>query len=152
MPITTATIRELALEVLEAREQAADTKANLEEARTIWEQENWCLVEEARANKESLRLAEAELRHAALEIYAQTREKHPGPGVQIKLVTGIIFDQALAYNWAVNHGMCLKLEENSFRDAVKAQLVPSHIASIHEGPRADIALDLGKVLRGTEPS
>lgn len=89
---------------------------------------------------------------AALDDYRAFNNKHPLPGVDIRVNTKVVYDLQVARNWALsNLTTAIALDVKTF-DAAMIQLskanamtVPGFV-SFREEPTAAIATDLTKVL------
>ena len=129
----------------EARQRYASAKevidaeyAKLELALT-----EWLLGRDAA--KAAVEQAEAQLRELAEAHYKTTGEKKPVPGVEIKLVTEVaIVDPKAALDYAKHTGLCVKLDEASYKNLAKTNDVPG--TTVTEVPKASIARDLAAAI------
>ena len=87
--MTTKSIGELVLEVIALRQRVQEHQAILTKRRAEWTQANDLLIEHLGTSNERLVLAENTLREAGLGVYAATGNKHPYPGVEVKVLAGI---------------------------------------------------------------
>ena len=89
-----------------------------------------------------LKVAEEKLRAATLEAYQETGNKKPAPGVGVRIVKEMIFDEAEAIDWAVDASAknCLKLNTSNFKKVAEGMGLP--FAEIVECPQATIAKEL----------
>lgn len=65
----------------------------------------------------------AQLRAIALDYYTTTGEKK-FPGGQIKDGFAVLYDEKKAISWAIEHKMCLLLDEKGFQKLAKGNLLP----------------------------
>jgi len=94
--------------------------------------------------KKRLAATETELRVATVSAYLETGDKKPVPGVGVRVTRGIDYPRDIALQWAIDHKMCLALEEQSFRDIMLAYgdaQRPEWVA-VTEEPMGTIARDL----------
>ena len=90
--------------------------------------------------------AEAILRGLALETYVQTGEKTVAPGIGIRMMTRLAYENKDAMDWALEHKLALKLDSSAFEKMVKANpLSFEFFVAISEEPTATIATELQKV-------
>lgn len=108
--------------------------------REAWEKENKEQIDLAAATKQDVIEAEAKLRELTLEVYAQTGDKAPVIGVGIREVTKLDYDKEIAFKWATEHVMALKLDTTAFEKIVKAS--PLDFVRIYQEPQATIATQL----------
>jgi hypothetical protein len=91
---------------------------------------------------------ENELRGLALADYKATGSKKPHPGVGIRVSTKLVYDPAVALDWAkTNVPAALVLDTKTFEGFVKASTAPVTFVSIVETPTATIATDLSEYLK-----
>lgn len=84
--------------------------------------------------------AETALRELTLQAYAKTGDKTPAPGVGIREVTKLEYNAKIAYDWAIEHTMALKLDTSAFEKIAKVS-APSFVRVFQE-PQATIATQL----------
>lgn len=86
--------------------------------------------------------AEEKLRELTLKAYAETGSKKPAPGVGIRLVKQLHYDEAEALAWAIESGAesCLALQKSNFNKA--AEGLKLDFVKIEEIPQATIARQL----------
>ena len=63
--------------------------------------------------------AEAKLRKLTIEVYNATGDKHPAPGLGIRELTKLAYDEKEALKWAKSHDLYLKLDDKKFKDYAK---------------------------------
>lgn len=100
----------------------AELLATLEEARTTM------VVEERR------------LRDLTVEAFELTGDVKPAPGVSIRMVTELDYEEATALAWAKEHNMALALDRKGF-DAI-AKTNPLPFVTVRKVPQATIAKEL----------
>ena len=84
--------------------------------------------------------AETSLRELTLQAYEQTGDKAPAPGVGIRELTVLTYDNKVAFDWAKAHKMALKLDTEAFKKIAKAD--PPDFVKITTEPQATIATQL----------
>jgi hypothetical protein len=89
-----------------------------------------------------------DLHEMALADYKATGSKKPHPGVGIRVSTKLVYDPAVALDWAkTNVPAALVLDTKTFEGFVKASTAPVTFVSIVEMPTATIATDLSEYLK-----
>jgi chromosome segregation ATPase len=85
---------------------------------------------------------EARLRDLTLEAYHDTGSKKPAPGVGIRIVKQLHYDEAEALAWAIERGAegCLSLQKTNFKKV--AEGLELDFVMIEEIPQATIAREL----------
>ena len=102
------------------------------------------LLRRVETMRQDLADAEKALRTAAEEHYQATDEKHPAPGVSIRLVTAIAYDATTALAWAKGKGIALALDTKAFEALAKHdKSVPATVTQV---PKATLATDLHAAL------
>ena len=143
----TTKLEQLARNVLSHRRYKAELKDKLDVLQEAIRLANHETYEEYHAIAEDLTQAETELCTAALEVYADTGDKHPGPGVDIRVTQKVEYATSDALIWAEKHGLCLTLNKPAFERLAKSGQVEGNIAALHWEPSATIAQDLEKALK-----
>ena len=89
-----------------------------------------------------LKVAEEKLRAATLEAYQETGNKKPAPGVGVRIVKEMLFDEDEAIQWAIraNAMRCLSLQKANFKKV--ADGLELAFVEILEVPQATIAKEL----------
>jgi len=83
---------------------------------------------------------EARLRELTLQVYAETGNKTPTPGVGVREITKLKYNNTVAFDWAVEHKIAIKLDISAFEKIAKAS--PLDFVSISLEPQATIATHL----------
>ena len=127
--------------VRNARDVRERTERDYQLAMDDWIKENATLIEERSRAREQLEFEEERLRQLTLNYYQEdeSKSKTPTPGVGIRLMTTVTYDKDLAFQWASDHSVALRLNTKAFESAVKAGIVPSSVAKIHEEPISTIS-------------
>lgn len=117
-------------------------KDMIDERMAAWEEENRELMDAIEAERIRLREEEEKLREATLEAYRETGNKKPAPGVGIRIVKDICYEEYMAITWAVEAGAgnCLKLDKKNFEKAAEALALD--FVTINSIPQATIAKEL----------
>ena len=87
---------------------------------------------------------EARVRSIALDMYAQTGNKHPFLGADVRVSQRVQYAESRAYDWALEHKLALQLNKKAFEAIAKSQGLG--FVMIVEEPSATIAADLAKVV------
>ena len=89
-----------------------------------------------------LKVAEEKLRAATLEAYQETGNKKPAPGVGIRVVKEMFYDDDEAIQWAIraNALPCLSLQKANFKKV--AEGLKLGFVDIREIPQATISKEL----------
>ncbi len=130
--------------VATARKLAQEKADTWKTARTIWEESNKNLLDEAMQTSQFVSAAEIRLRELTLQAFTETGNKAPAPGVGIREVTKLDYDSKDALKWAMEHQIALNLDKKSFEGFAKA--TPLEFVRITQEPQAIIATDLSKYL------
>ena len=108
-----------------------------------WLEANQSLLDNESDTKNVCQKAESTLRELTLQAYAATGNKAPVDGVGIREVTKLEYDTKVAFNWAVEHSMALKLDTSGFEKIAKVS--PPEFVRIFQEPQATIATNLEEV-------
>ena len=129
--------------VAEARRKAQGLSEAKKSSLDRWEQDNLRLLSEVASATEQVGEAEAKLRELTLQAYEETGDKAPAPGVGIREVTKLEYDQRKAFEWALEHKIVLKLDVSAFEKMAKmaSETRPSFVTIFTE-PQAIIATNL----------
>lgn len=117
-------------------------KDMIDKRMAAWEEENRELLDSIEAERIRLREEEETLRAATLEAYKLTGNKTPAPGVGIRIVKEMLFDEDEAVQWTIraNAMSCLSLQKTNFKKV--AEGLELDFVEILEVPRATIAKEL----------
>jgi len=126
--------------VVDARQRALVARDAKTASWYKWEQLNKGLLERVVVTGEQVADAEFLLRELTLQAYEETGNKAPAPGVGIREVTKLDYDKTVAFKWATEHIMALKLDITAFEKIVKAS--PLDFVRVYQEPQATIATQL----------
>ena len=140
----TRPIGEFVLDVEMLRTHIMIQKAAKEERLLAWELENADLLAHLKESIAELEVAESALRGKGIVLYQATGNKHPYPGVEVKVLVGIEYSEADALAWAKEHEIALRLDKVAFEKLAHATPIP--FVTYFERPRCDLARDLGAAL------
>ncbi len=129
--------------VAEARHLAQKASDLKTKARVKWEAENSLIINLAAVAAQSALDAEAELRDLTLLAYAETGNKTPAPGVGICEVTTLEYDPKIAFDWAIEHTIALKLDVIAFVKIAKVS--PPDFVEVTTKPQATISRNLDEI-------
>ena len=134
----------LARTVAELRGLEADASRQMRKARDLFEADHASEIVEMQHLQAKRENAEAALRAGGLELYRETGDKHPAPGVEVKDKVVLEYEQTQALKWAVEHGIFLQLDVKGFEKAAQSLSVP--FVTYKTVPQAQLARDMDKAL------
>jgi len=126
-----------------ARRQAGTALECRNMARVEWENQNKVILDAVTDTATIVSETEATLRELTLQAYAETGNKAPAPGVGIREVTKLEYDAKIAFDWAKEHAIALKLDVSGFEKVAKVS--PPDFVTIFQQPQATIATNLDTV-------
>ncbi len=135
----------MAKNALEARTLCAYLKAGLGKEYAAFEESHAAQIAQAKEAAEMLATCESGLREYAVRVYQETGDKHPGPGINIRDITKLVYDAPAALAWAKHHDVALALDKSTFEKI--ARVTPPDFVEIVVEHQATIATDLEKALR-----
>ena len=136
-------LQEQVRRVAELRRQEAVLGDAVQEKRLAFEATIVTELSAKRGATAMLEQAEAALKALTLAHYEQTGEKKPVTGVQVKEITGLDYDKAVAFEWAKERKMAVvpeSLDVKAFEKIAKA--TPLDFVTEIVTPRAEIASKL----------
>lgn len=133
--------------------QKAHTAARqeLRRAQEAWELANKALFEKVQAFANLEAAADTMLRKHALDVYARTGNKAPGPGVGVRVTRAVQYDSLVALKWAKEHQMFLSLDKKEFESFARAAKAPPEFVKLVDAPQATVAGDLDAALAKFTP-
>ncbi len=142
------TIQEQIQKVIEARTLFRLEDGFYRQSKVDWELAHTNLI--ANREKATVALLEAEttLKQMAVDLYDQTQNRRPAPGLEVKLFQVLEYPQKEALAWGLKTGLGVKLDKDAFDKIAKVS--PMSFVSIRMEPRCQIAEDLGKALANGE--
>ena len=126
--------------VVEARRKATKLKDRRNTLLEVWNKANQELFDALTQAGAEVAEVEARLRELTLQAYALTGDKAPAIGVGIREVTKLEYDTRVAFDWAVEHTMALKLDTSAFEKIAKVS--PPSFVKVFSEPQATIATQL----------
>lgn len=126
--------------VHEARLLEASLGDAVQEKRQAFEESIAAEREAAQRASAEVESAEAALRALTLAYFAQTGEKRPVAGVQVKEITKLVYDELEAFAWAKGANLAVKpeaLDVKAFEKIAKATALPFVRTAVEH--RAEIA-------------
>ena len=126
--------------VAEARKRQYMVSLSSTVAQERWVQQNKALLDSVTDALQITTEAEVLLRELTLQAYAETGNKAPAPGVGIREVTKLDYDNKVAFDWAKSHKMALQLDKKAFEKIARAD-TPDFVKITTE-PQATIATQL----------
>ncbi|KKN21712.1 hypothetical protein LCGC14_0922520 [marine sediment metagenome] len=136
----TITLEDQIKVVAKARKQAQELEAKRKALYDEFISDHTEFFADVATAKTLVEVNEEELHKLTLKAYAETGNKTPAVGVGIREVTKLGYDTEVAFDWAVEHKMALKLDTSAFEKIAKAS-PPPFVIITHE-PQATIATDL----------
>lgn len=137
------TIREQINAVVEARAKVQEATLERTQSYLLWLETNQPLIDSETNAKTACQEAEVKLRELALETYAETGDKTVAPGVGIRVMSRLGYNNKEAFEWAIKHELALKLDSSAFEKIAKTSDLA--FVTITEEPTATIATELLKV-------
>lgn len=134
--------------VHEARLHEAICRETVNILKEEWESTHASTIEAAKKAFIQQRDAEENLRRLTLEAYAETGSKSPAPGLGIREVQKLVYEDSVAQLWGYEHGMALQLDKRAFEKIAKA--TPLDFVVILPEPQATIATDLSEAVKQLE--
>lgn len=150
--IQPATLRKAVQQVAALRRELATTTALLKERFQVFETDNAPLIAQKEAQARMVADAELQLRTLSVQRYRATQDKHPAPGIEVKISQVATYDREQALAWAKATGVGLKLDDETIDALVRKSpgTVPS--GTVTEEPKAQLARDLEKALAVADAS
>ena len=136
-------LREQIKVVVGVRRKAAELKSQRDALLEEWNKANQGLFDALTQAGAEVAEVEARLRELTLVAYSETGDKAPVKGVGIREVAKLEYDIKVAFDWAVEHTMALKLDTPAFEKIAKAS--PPNFVSIFLEPQATIATQLEEI-------
>jgi len=129
-----------------ARDLAEKTKATLAEAKAKFEREHINLINLAKAHAAFVEELDRDARTLALAAYAESKDKHPAPGISIGTgnKTILTYNDKTALAWARETGIALALDTKAFEKVAEATDLDFVTKTEVETQRVAIASDLTK--------
>jgi hypothetical protein len=120
----------------------ADQKAAIDARQAVFDKENELLLSCYQQEKVDLATDENKLRELTLAAYALTGNKKPAPGIGIRIMKELDYEEDQAIEWAVESGAgnCLKLDKKNFEKAAEALALD--FVTINNVAQATIAKEL----------
>ena len=129
--------------VVEAREKARGANEARVTAYTKWLEKNQHLFDTEKLAMTACDAAESGLRILAVASYIETGEKAVAPGVGIRVMSRLNYENKDAIEWALEHKLALKLDTSAFEKIAKTSNLP--FVDITEVPQATIATELNRI-------
>lgn len=126
------------------RRALAEAKAQHDAALAEWQAANTAIIAQVRTCKADAEQADVEARALALVLYQRMDTKQPGPGVMIRMVSRLEYDEKVALGWAEKHGLALALDRKAF-ERIALSTRPDFV-TFWLDPQVTIATDLDKAL------
>ena len=136
-------ITELINAVVDAREVAQQATELRKSSYQKWVDANQHLIDSEKTAGEAGYAAETELRKLAIQLFEANGEKTVAPGIGIRMMTKIHYDENEALKWAMEHKLALKLDGKKFSSLAKDGTID--FAVVSEEPQATIASELVRV-------
>lgn len=128
--------------VRDVREQAQQAVASKATLLARFESKNKELFELVANTTQARDEEEGKLRELTLRAYTETGNKSPVIGVGIREMTRLEYDTKVAFNWAMEHKIALKLDSSAFGKIAKSSNL--EFVKIYLEPQATIATQLGE--------
>ena len=140
------TLTEMRDRLAALRLQVTTLKADRETRYEEWQAANIDLFNTITGAEALLAAADKELRDAAVAQYQADplHQKKIIPGVEIKEMTRLSYDDAKALEWAKEHGVALKLDAKVFEKVANAERLAW--ITVTDVPTCTVATDLSKLV------
>ena len=124
------------------RRHKAEIDEEINASREAWMDENAEKILAASVAGDRITEMEEKIRAEAVAVFQETGDKKPAPGVGIREVEKLDYDDILAIDWAIGHGHrgLLSLKRADFERAAKA--IRPDVVVISKVPQATIARKL----------
>ena len=129
--------------VAEARQLATELKDQRDVLLKEWNEANQVLFDSLTQQESCVAYTEDRLRDLTLQAYAETGMKVPTPGVGIREVTTLEYDPKIAFDWAIEHTIALKLDVIAFVKIAKVS--PPDCVRVTTEPQATISHNLDEI-------
>ena len=116
--------------VAKARKKTGEFKSQKDALLEEWNKANQELFDALTQSGVDVAVEEAKLRELTLQAYAETGNKAPAVGVGIREITKLEYDAKVAYDWAIDHTMALKLDQSAFEKIAKVS--PPSFVKVHQ--------------------
>ena len=93
----------------------------LAEKRRLFEEENKEIIGRISKLSEELDLEQSQFKERAFDIYSKTKKKQLIGGLGIRVGFSLQYEDKKAFQWAVNHALCLSLNKREFDKIAKTQ-------------------------------
>jgi len=144
-PVVDISLNQRAVQTYEARKRYTEARQLRVDAEIAFRQEHSDLYGDETEAQYAKEAAEDALRDAALAAY-DGENKAVGAGVNIAELTRPNYERSEALAWAIEHGVCLLLDEKGFNDTCKSDSTRPGFVTMETVLQARIAQDLGKAL------
>jgi len=136
------TIEEDVRKLAELRRKKAEIDEEIKVSREAWMDENAGKILAASVAGDLVDEMEEKIRAAAVSVFQETGNKRPAPGVGIREVEKLDYDDAGAITWAIDHSHrgLLSLKKTDFERAAKS--IRPDFVTITKVPQATIARKL----------
>ena len=136
-------VRDSLAVLLRNRRALANLQAQKAALLQEWEVTNMELLHDIWQKGVNIIGMEGSIRDAALAAFQATGDKHPFPGVEVKVFTTLTYDPRDALLWAEEHRVALQLDKRTFEGIARGPTGKSmEFLHTSEEPRAQIASDL----------
>jgi len=141
------TIEELVGELHTARVNLDNSNQMVRQVEADFKAESARMYEHDAEAKKQVEFIEAVIRKRAVEQYEADpdRKKEITPGVGIRISNAYVYLDGEAFDWAMEHKMCLDLNGKAFEAICKDESTRPDFVEVREVPQVTIARDLGKV-------
>lgn len=125
LPQEMPTLAEMVAQLAVLRRMETAAKAQLEKAETAFRIENAALYRNAERSKEDRAQLEETVRALAITEHLMTGDKHPAPGISIRITPKWRYEEREALRWAIQHEPdCLSLRKAAFEAICKTRPLP----------------------------
>lgn len=123
-----------------SRDKASRLKKQRDDLLEAWNNDNRELLDSLTQAGAGVAVEEAILRELTLQAYQETGSKTPVEGVGIREMTRLSYDPTMAFSWATEHRLALKLDVSAFEKIAKTS--PIGFVVVTKEAQATIATNL----------
>lgn len=127
------------------RRAKAGLAEELRQSRQDWEDENAYTLSTLNDIGDEIALLTSQLKNDRIQLY-DGEDKSKTFGVGIREETRLRYDVGLAYQWALDHKLCLRLDVKAFEKIAKAGMTTIEFMATTTVVTATIAADLSEWL------
>jgi len=134
------TMKEMVDELKTQRVELEDAKEEYKSEMIKFDEDHKKLIEKKIELQKSMSDLVINIQTAALKEYKETENKKPYPGIGIRVIPKLEYDEGNAMAWAKKHDLALCLDKRAFENLAKTQ--PFDFVKIKDNPKVTISANL----------